>query len=395
MRGHVDDTGQITGKAVGSKEGGSFSIFALTAAGSDASLKMLDPLNGIVDAQTLAQAIVSTIPEPFLVLDEQLRVLAASKSFYTAFKVDPAQTSGHLLYSLGDGQWDIPALRLLLETIIPEKTSMDGFEVEYDFPNVGRRIMLLNARKVVYEAGTNSTILLAFMDVTVRRGIEREKEVLQLQTDELLRQKQTLLDEMQHRVANSLQIIASILMLKARAVTSEEARGHLRDAHQRVMSVAAVQQHLHASSGIDQIEVSSYLSKLCSSLATSMVGESQPIAVEVISDSASIASAEAVSIGLIVTELLINAIKYAFPLGRTGARVLVTYETQGLDWKLIVSDNGVGKVQAAIASSGLGTAIVKALVGQLEAQMEVTSTAAGFSIAITRATFTSRMPLAS
>ena len=395
MRGHLDDTGQITGKAVGSKEGGSFSIFALTAAGSDASLKMLDPLNGIVDAQTLAQAIVSTIPEPFLVLDEQLRVLAASKSFYTAFKVDPAQTSGHLLYSLGDGQWDIPALRLLLETIIPEKTSMDGFEVEYDFPNVGRRIMLLNARKVVYEAGTNSTILLAFMDVTVRRGIEREKEVLQLQTDELLRQKQTLLDEMQHRVANSLQIIASILMLKARAVTSEEARGHLRDAHQRVMSVAAVQQHLHASSGIDQIEVSSYLSKLCSSLATSMVGESQPIAVEVISDSASIASAEAVSIGLIVTELLINAIKYAFPLGRTGARVLVTYETQGLDWKLIVSDNGVGKVQAAIASSGLGTAIVKALVGQLEAQMEVTSTAAGFSIAITRATFTSRMPLAS
>lgn len=356
---------------------------------------MLDPLEGIDDAQTLAQAIVNTIPEPFLVLDEQLRVLVASKSFYATFKVDPAQTSEHLLYSLGDGQWDIPALRMLLETIIPEKTSMDGFEVEYDFPNVGRRIMLLNARKVVYEAGSNSTILLAFMDVTVRRGIEREKEILQQQTDELLRQKQTLLDEMQHRVANSLQIIASILMLKAKAVTSEEARGHLRDAHQRVMSVAAVQQHLHASTGIDQIEVSSYLSKLCSSLAASMVGEGQPIVVEVISDSASIASAQAVSIGLIVTELLINAIKYAFPTSRTGARVLVTYETHGSDWKLIVSDNGVGKLAAAAAaSSGLGTAIVKALVGQLEAQLEVTSTAAGLITAITRATFTSRMPLA-
>lgn len=356
---------------------------------------MLDPLNGIVDAQTLAQAIVNTIPEPFLVLDEQLRVLAASKSFYTTFQVDPAQTSGHLLYSLGDGQWDIPALRLLLETIIPEKTSMDGFEVEYDFPNVGRRVMLLNARKVVYEAGTNSTILLAFMDVTVRRGIEREKEILQQQTDELLRQKQTLLDEMQHRVANSLQIIASILLLKAKAVTSEEARGHLRDAHQRVMSVAAVQQHLHASSGIDQIEVSSYLGQLCASLATSMVGEGQPIAVEVIADSAAIPSAQAVSVGLIVTELLINAIKYAFPISRTGARVLVTYETQGADWRLTVSDNGVGKLEALPAGGGLGTAIVRALVGQLEAQMEVTSTVGGVSTAITRSTFTSRMPLAS
>ena len=187
---------------------------------------MLDPLNGIVDAQTLAQAIVNTIPEPFLVLDDEFRVLAASRSFYDTFRVDPQQTRGQLLFSLGNGQWDIPALRLLLETIIPERAAMDGFEVDYDFPNVGRRTMLLNARKVVYEASHTSTILLAFMDVTVRRGIERDKEALQLQTDELLRQKQVLLDEMQHRVANSLQIIASILMLKARAVTSEETRFH-------------------------------------------------------------------------------------------------------------------------------------------------------------------------
>jgi chemotaxis protein methyltransferase CheR len=355
---------------------------------------MLDPLNGIDDAQTLAQAIVNTIPEPFLVLDEHFGVLAASRSFYETFKVDPAETSGRLLYSLGNGQWDIPALRLLLETIIPEKTSMDGFEVEYDFPNVGQRTMLLNARKVVYETGTSATILLAFMDVTVRRGIERDKEALQRQTDELLRQKQVLLDEMQHRVANSLQIIASILMLKARAVTSEEARGHLQDAHQRVLSVAAVQQHLHTSSGIDLIEVSSYLSKLCNSLVGSMVGEGQPIVVEVIADQSTIPSSQAVSFGLIVTELLINAIKYAFPKNRSGARVLVTYEVDGEDWKLIVSDNGVGKAEELAPSAGLGTAIVKALVAQLDARVEVTSSAAGLSTAITHATFVSRMPLA-
>ncbi len=139
---------------------------------------MFHPIANIEDAQTLAQAIVNTIPEPFLVLDEKFRVLAASRSFYQTFKVEPEQTRGSLLYALGDGQWDIPALRLLLETIIPEKTAMDGFEVEYDFPNIGRRTMLLNARKVIYDHSAATTILLAFTDITARRAIEREKEEL-------------------------------------------------------------------------------------------------------------------------------------------------------------------------------------------------------------------------
>ena len=91
---------------------------------------------------------------------------------------------------------------------------------------------------------------------------------------------------MEHRVANSLQIIASILMLKARGVSSEETRLHLRDAHQRVMSVAAVQSHLHASDGIDQIEVGAYLTKLCGSLASSMIGEDRPVALKVESPTA-------------------------------------------------------------------------------------------------------------
>jgi chemotaxis protein methyltransferase CheR len=262
--------------------------------------------------------------DPFIVPDAQLRVLVTSRSFYEVFKVDAQQTHGSLLYALGDGQWDIPALRVLLETIIPERAAMHGFEVEHDFPNVGRRTMLLNARQLIYDDGSESTILLAFTDVTTRRQIEREKADLLYQAEELLRQKQVLLQEMQHRVANSLQIIASILLLKARAVTSTETRNHLQDAHQRVMSVAAVQQHLHATEGIDKIEVSSYLEQLCSSLASSLVGDSRPIAIRVITDAGEIASSEAVSIGLIVTELLINAIKYAFPTDKAGAQVVVT-----------------------------------------------------------------------
>ena len=344
---------------------------------------MTRAIPGIEDAQTLAQAIVDTIHEPLLVLDSAFSVLAASRSFYETFRVNPEHTMGCPLYALGDGQWDIPALRVLLETIIPEHVAMNGFEVDHDFPGVGRRVMLLNARKVIYETSENSTILLAFTDITARRAIEREKESLLDRTRDLLNQKQVLLQEMQHRVANSLQIIASILMLKARAVTSEETRFHLKDAHQRVISVAEVQSHLHASGGVDQIEVGPYLTKLCGSLAASMIGDSQPIVLRVIADHGLIGSDKAVSIGLIVTELVINAVKYAFPVFKHGASVTVTFESVADSWTLTVSDNGVGKAETSAGAKhgGLGTVIVDALVKQLDGHMTVAATH-GVTVAI-------------
>ena len=212
---------------------------------------MIEPFKDIEDARALAQAIVDTVREPLLVLDGDLRVLAVSRSYYLTFRVDRQDVLGRPLYALGDGQWHIPALRTLLEKIIPERAAMDAFEVEHEFPVIGRRIMLLNARTVFYADHAQTTLLLAFEDVTERRAIEREKEELLRQTEELLRQKDVLLRELEHRVANSLQIIASILMLKARTVTSEETRHHLQDAHQRVMALAAVQGHLHASERYD------------------------------------------------------------------------------------------------------------------------------------------------
>ena len=199
------------------------------------------------DAGTFAQAIVDTVREPLLVLDKDLRVLAASRSFYLTFKAARADTQGRLLYTLGDGQWDIPKLRLLLEKIVPEHGVMEDYEVEHQFPDIGKRTMLLNARKVFYADNPHTTLLLGIEDVTERRALEREKDELLRQKDALLREKDILLEELQHRVANSLQIIAAIILMKSRSVKSEETRLHLQDAHNRVMSVATVQQHLHVS----------------------------------------------------------------------------------------------------------------------------------------------------
>ena len=347
------------------------------------------------DAQTLALAIVDTIPEPFVVLDDRLCVVAASRCFYEVFREDAARTRGRPFFELGDGQWDIPALRLLIETIIPEHSAMDGFEVEHDFRHLGPRTMLLNARLVRYEDASSPTILLAFKDITARRAVEREKDELLAHTERLLAQQQVLLREMEHRIANSLQIIASILLLKAGAVASEETRHELRDAHKRVMSVAAVQSHLHAVDGIERIDIAAYLTKLGAGLAASMIGPHQRIELEVTADEGTLRTSHAVSLGLIVTELIINAIKYAFPTARAGARILVDFAFDDAAWKLTVSDNGAGRGAASPgASGGLGAAIVAALAKQLDARIHEVSSAGGVRIEVTHSTFAAHLPIA-
>jgi chemotaxis protein methyltransferase CheR len=329
----------------------------------------------IEDAHAFAQAIVDTVREPLLVLDRELRVIAASRSFYRTLAVRPEDTQGRFLYALGNGQWDIPALRALLSRILPEQGAIEDFEVEHEFPHLGRRTMRLNARQVFYERGAGTTILLGMQDVTERRALEREK-------DELLRQKDVLFEELQHRVANSLQIIANILLLKARAVPSDETRLHLRDAHKRVMSIAAVQKQLHAAGSIESVEMTPYLTGLCAALAASMIGDEQRISLQVVGQAGSATSRVAESLGLIVTELVMNALKQAFPGDDAEGRVVVSYEVAGTGWKLAVSDNGIGKPDLARAEPGLGTGIVKALSRQLDARAETVTGPAGTTVSI-------------
>jgi two-component sensor histidine kinase len=341
-----------------------------------------DQFTDIADACALANSIVDTVREPMLVLDQELRVIAASRSFYSSFRVRPEDTQGRLLYTLGDGQWDIPKLRVLLEQIIPKHGVMEDYEVEHEFPGIGHRTMCLNARQVVYKAGAANTILLGIEDVTERLILEREK-------DELLRQKEVMLDELQHRVANSLQIIAGIILMKATRAESEETRAHLQDAHTRVMSIAAVQEQLHASGTIGPIDMMPYLSKLCATLATSMISDNRQITIKVVGEGGAATSRDAESIGLIATELVMNAIKHAFPNEQPDGRIVVAYDVDGTNWKLSVADNGVGRPDGTFAQSktGLGTGIVKALAQQLSAKVETLADEAGTTISITHATF--------
>jgi two-component sensor histidine kinase len=336
------------------------------------------------DVHTLAQGIVDTIRNPLLVLDQDLRVVSANGAFCQTFRMTRQNIEDCAVYALGDGQWNIPALRFLLENIAPHHTVMEGYEVEREFPGIGRRSMLLNAREVVSQRNARKLILLTIEDVTERRAAEREMA-------ELLRQKEMLLQEVHHRIANSLQIIGSILLLKARAVLSEETRMHLRDAHQRIMSVAAVQQQLLTSSHGDPVYIGPYLSRLSQALAASMTDDGHPISLEVQAEGGGTASsAEAASMGLIVTELVINAFKHAFVGDEAAGLVVVAYEAAETSWRLAVSDNGIGTPEDQLDSNkprpGLGTIIVAGLAKQLDARVEVMRGRRGTTVSITHGT---------
>jgi two-component system, sensor histidine kinase PdtaS len=320
----------------------------------------------------LAFAVVDSSSTPLVLLDGDLIVITASASFCRAFHIDRAAALGQPIFALGSGEWDIPQFRVLLGATVSGDAAIDAYEMDLK-PAGGTRNLVLNARKLDYGLTQPVRLLLAVTDVTDLRRSDRQK-------DELLREKAILLQEVQHRVANSLQIIASVLMVSARKVQSEETRGHLHDAHHRVMSIAAVQQQL-AMTTLSEVKLAPYLTKLCESLGASMIHDHTTLTLEARTDDSSVDATASVSLGLIVTELVINALKHAFPRHQTG-RILVEYRSDGGDWTLSVSDNGVGMAMTQPIKAGLGTSIVEALAGRLDAEIHTVSANPGTLISI-------------
>jgi len=138
----------------------------------------------IQDALEYAESIINAVHEPLIILDENLKVALVSRSFCQTFKVKPEEAEGRFVYDLGNRQWDIPKLRELLEDILPKTTSFDNFEVEHDFPDIGKRIILINARRIYLETNRMKLILLTIEDITEHRKIldELHEKIRQLET---------------------------------------------------------------------------------------------------------------------------------------------------------------------------------------------------------------------
>ncbi len=156
--------------------------------------------------ETYAQNIVDTVREPLLILDTTLRVRSGNRAFYQTFQVSLAETENRLIYELGNGQWDIPDLRTLLEDIVPKSSVFNDFELEHDFPSIGRRVMLLNARKL--QAGHHGELLvLAMEDVTERRRAEEQVEKAKEAAETANKTKSLFLANMSHELRTPLNAI--------------------------------------------------------------------------------------------------------------------------------------------------------------------------------------------
>lgn len=322
----------------------------------------------------LALAVIASSTAPLLLLDgHDLTIIAASKSFCLAFQINPATVQGLALRELGAGEWDLPQLTSLLSATASGYAQVESYEIDLCREGHEDRRLVLNPQKLDYGNDEHVRLLVSVSDVTDARIAEKLK-------DDMLKERTVLLKELQHRVANSLQIIASVLMQSARKVQSDESRSHLFDAHQRVMSVAAMQQQL-AAADIGDVELRPYFKALCDSIGASMIRDHDQLSLDVTVDGSITTADISVSLGLIVTELVINALKHAFPEDRKG-KIAIDYRSIGPNWTLSVSDDGVGMPIKASIKPGLGSSIVQALAAQLHASVEVADAKPGTAVSI-------------
>lgn len=325
-------------------------------------------------AASLAVALIASSKAPLILLAEDLTVIGASASFCRAFGIDARTVNGTKLPLLGSGEWNVPQLLSLLRATFAGAAAIDAYEMDLARKGQPTACLVLNAHKLDYCDGDAPRIVLAVTDITSARLAEKLK-------DELVQKNQILLQELQHRVANSLQIIASVLMQSARKVQSEETRTHLHDAHHRVMSIATLQRQLAIGSA-DRVALDRYFRELCASIGASMIDDQDRVTLVSTADATVTTANVSVSLGLIVTELVINALKHAFPGRNQKGEIKVDYLASSTGWTLTVADDGDGMTAEADAKPGLGTGIVEALARQLGATVKVADQSPGTKITV-------------
>jgi PAS domain S-box-containing protein len=316
--------------------------------------------------------IVETIREGILVLEPDLTIRFANRSFCQTFAVAPEHTVGRKLYEIGDGQWDIPKLRNSLETIISGRKTIEAFEVEYFFSSIGRRIMVLDARKVYRPGNKIQQILLTIEDVTERVTLEREHAAAHERIGMLLR-------ELTHRVKNSLQLIASMVWIEARNHKSGEGKAALERVSHRITALGQLYSQLSKADTVEAVDAATYLDELCRDLIASVHKEGgASIVLKTDIESELLPTGRAIAIGLIVNELVTNAVKYAFP-GEAKGTVVVTLKRAAEELRLTVADDGQG-LDPRRVDSGLGGRLVDGFAQQLGGQVERKSDSQGTAV---------------
>ena len=277
-------------------------------------------------ARQLIQSIVDTIRDPLVVLESDLTVVTASKAFLTMFEITQAQAYGRRVSELGQHQWDVPALRHLLDKVLPENKPFENFEIEDVFPGLGLRVFNLNARKISQPGNHSERMLLVFEDITDRKQRERDAA--------------NLTNEISHRIKNNLQIIVGLIAYEVRSTPPQCVVGY-RAMQARISAIAQLYDLISHSSRGASVAADAYLSDIAKSLTASLLGAVTQISIEVIAAALELDPERAVPFGLLVNELATNAVKHAFPDAKTG-RVSLRLARVGDEIELTVADDGIG-----------------------------------------------------
>lgn len=273
----------------------------------------------------LVQSIVDTIRDPLVVLESDMTIVTASRAFLTMFGITQAETHGRRVAELGQHQWDVPALRHVMEKVLPENKPFENFEIEQDFPGLGRRVFNLNARKVSQPGNHAHRMLLVFEDVTERK--QRERDAV------------TLTNEVSHRIKNNLQLIVGLIAYEAKWTAKPCVQGY-QAMQARIGAIAQLYDLISHSSHGQSVAVDGYLREIARNITASLLGESSGIVIEVTAETLEIDPERAVPFGLLVNELATNAIKHAFPSGAGLVKLIVALVDDMIE--LVVTDDGVG-----------------------------------------------------
>ena len=292
-------------------------------------------------AQTYAENIVDTVREPLLVLDKELKVISANKSFYRDYHVAQKQTVGKRIYDLGNGQWNIPALRRLLEEILPQKKIIDNFEVEHTFPIIGHKVMLLNARQLA----DLPMILLAIDDTTERKKTEQARDRYLKELGRSNSELEQFAYIASHDLQEPLRMVVSYLqLLENRYSTTfdEKAKRWINFAVDGGKRMQILLSELLAYSRIatkakplEKTNLNTILQDVLSDLEAA-INESK---VKIIAKNLPIVTADPVQMGQLLQNLMSNAIKF-----RNKSQPLITIASEHSDnkWTISVKDNGIG-----------------------------------------------------
>jgi two-component system cell cycle sensor histidine kinase PleC len=303
-----------------------------------------------------AESIINTVREPLIVLDQDLRVVKVSRSFYEFFNVKPEETMGQLIYDLGNKQWDIPKLRELLETILPQKTTFDNYEVAHDFATIGSRTMLLNARQIQRVLGKERIILLAIEDITARKEIEgglekahEELKELAAELERTARVKSEFLSNMSHELRtplNSINGFSEVLYDETFGPLNEKQKKYvnnvLTSGKHLLLLINQILDMAKVEAGKMRLQLSglpmtSLLNEISLLLADMVSKKRIDMSLEIAADLPNI-EADELKVKQIIYNLLSNAVKFTPEGGKIGMQAKKT----GSEIEIVVWDTGVG-----------------------------------------------------